>query len=63
MGKMLDSGVLKSFLDDKCKNNNYVLCACKDSLPKDNRELLWSYYGPLYKHGGWEIVQKNTLKF
>lgn len=62
MGKMLDSGVLKSFLDDKCKNNNYVLCACKDSLPKDNRELLWSYYGPLYKHGGWENSSKEYTK-
>lgn len=58
MGKMLDSGVLKSFLDDKCKTKEYIFCSCKDSLPIDNRDLLWNYNGPLYQHGGWDKTSK-----
>ena len=62
MGKMLDSGVLKSFLDDKCKEDNYVLCQCKDSLPVNSRILLWDPKSPLYKNGGWEDSQKPFNK-
>lgn len=62
MGKMLDSGVLKSFLDDKCTNNNYILCECKDSLPVNNRKLLWSANSPLYKYGGWEATNEPFNK-
>lgn len=53
MGKMLDSGVLKSFLDNNCNENKYVFCECKNSLPRDSRELLWSPDSPLGIHGGW----------
>ncbi len=53
MGKMLDSGVLKSFLDDNCKNKKYAFCECKDSLPINSRVLLWNGGSPFYKHGGW----------
>jgi hypothetical protein len=65
MGKMLDSGVLKSFLDDECKNDNYVLCHCKDSLPVTSRELLWNPNSPLYQNGGWTGSEKpfNDLLF
>ena len=65
MGKMLDSGVLKSFLDDECKNDNYVLCHCKDSLPVTSRELLWNPNSPLYQNGGWAGSEKpfNDILF
>ena len=65
MGKMLDSGVLKSFLDDECKNDNYVLCHCKDSLPVTSRELLWNPNSPLYQNGGWTGSEKpfNDILF
>lgn len=62
MGKMLDSGVLKSFLDDNCKDDNYVLCKCKDSLPDTSRVLLWDTKSPLYQNGGWEDSQKPFNK-
>lgn len=62
MGKMLDSGVLKSFLDDECEGNNYVLCACRDSLPDTSRELLWNPKSPLYQNGGWEGSQEPFNK-
>jgi hypothetical protein len=59
MGRMLDSGVLKSFLDDNCKEENYVLCDCKDSLPANSRVLMWDGGSPFYKHGGWLNSQEN----
>ncbi|MCF6128979.1 hypothetical protein L1S35_04790 [Flavobacterium sp. AS60] len=62
MGKMLDSGVLKSFLDDECKGDNYVLCSCKDSLPNTSRELLWDPKSPLYQNGGWQGSQESFNK-
>jgi len=62
MGKMLDSGVLKSFLDDKCKDDNYVLCSCKNSLPNTSRDLLWDPKSPLYQNGGWEASQISFNK-
>ena len=54
MVKMLDSGVLKSFLDDYCDEENYVLCAFKDKLPEDSRSLLWEENSPLNRVGEWE---------
>lgn len=53
MGRMLDNGVLKSFLDDKCGEQTYVLCGVKDSLPKDSRAFLWDGNSPLAQNGGW----------
>ncbi|MEM7655105.1 MAG: hypothetical protein AAF399_03170 [Bacteroidota bacterium] len=54
MGRMLDSGVLKQFLEDRCGQNSYALCPYKDELPANNRELLWNLDSPLYQQGGWE---------
>lgn len=62
MGKMLDSGVLKTFLDDECKNDNYVLCPCKDSLPNTSRDLLWDPKSPLYQNDGWQGSQEPFNK-
>lgn len=52
--RMLDTGVLKSFLNDKCSENNYALCQLKDQLPLDSRKFLWDINSPLYELGGWE---------
>jgi hypothetical protein len=54
MGKMLDSGVLKSYLDDNCASKKYELCECKDSLPDNSRKLLWDAKSPLQKKGDWK---------
>ncbi len=54
MGKMLDSGILKSYLDEHCPDKNYSLCAYKEALPSDSRAFLWDTNSPLYKDGGWK---------
>lgn len=57
-GRMLDNGVLKSFLDDQCSIKNYALCYCKDELPLNSRVFLWSDSSPLQALGGWEKSEK-----
>jgi hypothetical protein len=59
MGRMLDNGVLKSFLDDNCPQKNYVLCSCKEDLPENSRELLWSPDSPIHKLGGWTAIESE----
>ncbi len=55
MGRMLDAGVLESFLNDRCQQEDYVLCGVKDSLPEDSRAFIWnSKTSPLYDYKDWE---------
>lgn len=53
MGRMVDSGMLKMYLDDKCATNNYRLCQYRDSLPQNSRRFHWEGDSPLYREGGW----------
>lgn len=54
MGKMLDNGILKSYLDDNCTTEKYALCSCKNSLPETSRDLLWDIDSPLQRNGDWK---------
>lgn len=54
MGKMLDSGILKSYLDDNCATKKYALCDCRNNLPETSRNLLWDADSPLQKNGDWK---------
>jgi hypothetical protein len=63
MGKMIQTGIIKDYLDEECQNNNYELCLFKDSLPKYAYEFLWNdnsplYYGDCAKEGGWSTCWK-----
>ncbi len=53
IGRMVDSGMLKMYLDDYCAERNYRLCQYKDSLPTTSRKFHWDGESPLYKEGGW----------
>lgn len=54
MGKMLDNGILKSYLDENCATKKYALCDCKNNLPETSRNLLWDAESPLQKNGAWK---------
>jgi hypothetical protein len=43
MGRMVDSGMLKMYLDDQCESATepYRLCQYKDSLPENSRKFHW----------------------
>ena len=51
MSRMHETGVLSRFLDQKCGEHNFSLCAYKDSMTAD---FIWDQNSPFYKTGGWE---------
>ena len=53
IGRMVDNGLLKMYLDDQCAAKNYRLCLYKDSLPENSRKFHWDSSSPLYREGGW----------
>lgn len=57
MGRMIDAGMLKPFLDEHCPTAHYRLCAYKDSLPTRAQEFLWWGNSPLAREGGWDATR------
>lgn len=53
IGRLLDNGVLKRYLDENCGHENFRLCLYKDSLPANSRNFHWDPDSPLAKEGGW----------
>lgn len=62
-GTLLEKGVLKKYLDDKCPTTPYKLCAYKDALPATSDEFIWTDSSPLYKIGSWQGTKTefNTI--
>ncbi|MEO5907045.1 MAG: hypothetical protein ABIQ11_09975 [Saprospiraceae bacterium] len=60
MSRMHEVGILSRFLDLKCIQANYSLCAYKDSMTHD---FIWDPASPFYKTGGWESseVEYNQM--
>lgn len=54
MGKLVESGVLKTYLDKACPVKNYRICAYADQLPPVAWEFHWDASSPLQQTGGWE---------
>ena len=60
MGRMVENGILKKYLDETCATKNYQLCAYKDSLPATADRFLWDFENsPVYKLGGWKTTKKE----
>lgn len=58
LGRLLDTGILRPWLDEHCADGAYALCAYKDSLPANSTAFLWDIHGsPLYKQGGWAATR------
>lgn len=51
MARLVESGILKDYLDEKCPGNSIPLCKYKDSLPGNSPQFLWDIESPLYKDG------------
>jgi hypothetical protein len=51
MNHLLETGILKDYLNENCASKEYKICNYKDSL-KSN--FMWDSNSPLYKTGGWE---------
>lgn len=59
MGKLIEAGILKQFLDDNCRQENYPLCAYKDSLPSFASDFIWLEQSPFHKTGGWDNSKES----
>jgi hypothetical protein len=57
MGRMLDSGMLKAYLDEHCADEHFGICTYKDSLPPNSDAFLWWGSSPVTKQGGWEATR------
>jgi hypothetical protein len=55
MARLMDTGFMPEFLEEKCPVKNYQMCMYKDSLPNSYDGFLWSDNSPLNKTGGWNI--------
>lgn len=55
MARLMDTGFMPEFLEEKCATKNYQMCAYKDSLPTSYDGFLWDPNSPLHKAGGWDI--------
>lgn len=64
MGRMVENGILKKYLDENCATHPYRICAYKDSLPPNADRFLWDFKNsPVYKMGGWKACKEefNTI--
>ena len=63
MGKLVESGVLKTYLDKACPIKNYKICKYIDSLPPVAWQFHWDGSSPLQKEGGWDANREeyNTI--
>ncbi|MDX2286374.1 MAG: hypothetical protein NW241_19570 [Bacteroidia bacterium] len=62
LGRMLDAGMLKPFLDERCPEAGYALCGYRDALPGSSREFIWDpERSPALRAGGWQAVRQDYL--
>ncbi len=57
MGAMAEHGILQSFLNDNCGNNEYEICYYKDEIPNRAFQFVWDEKSPVYKMGSWKGVE------
>lgn len=53
MARLVETGVVKEFLTERCAEKDYSLCAYRDSLPAYGYLFAWEPTSPLYKGPCW----------
>lgn len=64
MGKLAESGVLKTYLEKACPVKDYKICVYKDNIPPVAWEFVWDIEkSPVFKAGGWDSTKEeyNTI--
>jgi hypothetical protein len=59
MGKMVENGMLKKCLDEKCATEDWKICHYADSLPYTGAHFVWDFGGPVWKTGGWDANKQE----
>lgn len=54
MGRMVENGVAKAYLDDHCPSSSLKLCAYKDKLPEHAWDFIWNDQGAFAHSGYWD---------
>lgn len=62
MARLMDTGFMPDFLEEKCAIKNYQMCMYKDSLPNSYEGFLWYANSPFYKTGGWDIQKHKEYE-
>jgi hypothetical protein len=53
MARLVETGIVKEYLEEHCPDKNYPLCQYKDSLPAYGYLFAWEPTSPLYKGPCW----------
>ncbi len=54
VARMLDTGMLRAWMEEHCADGDYRICAYKDRLPPTGGHLLWhDSISPMHLEGGW----------
>lgn len=57
MGKLSESGVLKTYLDKSCHTKGYAICNYKEHLPATGWDFVWDANSPVMLQGGWAATK------
>jgi hypothetical protein len=62
MARLMDTGFMPEFLNEKCKEKSYEICKYKDNLPASYESFLWGSDNVFYKTGGWNIDKHEEYR-
>ena len=51
--RLIDTGFMQEYLNEKCSQKSFDICKYKDSLPDNSQTFLWGDNSVYYKTGGW----------
>lgn len=55
VARLMDTGFMPEFLDEKCAEESYDMCRFKGHLPVSYEDFLWNPNSVFNKTGGWNI--------
>jgi hypothetical protein len=59
LGRLIEMGIVKDYLDEQCQKQNFELCQFKDKLPEHGWQFCWEPTSPLYAGGCYETGWGN----
>lgn len=62
MSRMVENGILDSYLHKYCDTEAYELCSWRGKFPDRQWDFMWSDSGPFIQTGGWAESEKEYNK-
>lgn len=57
VSNMAESGILQRWMAEHCPDPSLPICQFQDSIPRTNKQFMWSEHGPLHWGGGADKVR------